>query len=128
MMKNLKRAVPMRKYQERGQPQRRAKLGLLEKKKDYKERAINYHAKEDQLNKLREKAALRNPDEFYMKMGKTKMVDGKLQVAEDKRDSKQQIIDQTKNTSLVLLKKQMEEEVNINSRYREQENLIHNYI
>lgn len=110
-MKNLKRAVPIRKYQERGQPQRRAKFGLLEKKKDYKERAIDYHTKEDQLNKLREKAALKNPDEFYMKMGKAKMIDGKLLTTEEKRDHKKLIIDQTKNISLVLLKKQIEQEV-----------------
>ena len=99
----------MRKYKERAQPQHRAKLGLLEKKRDYKERALNYHAKEDTLNKLREKAALKNPDEFYMKMGKSKIVQGKLQVSDKTKNLRG--IDQTKNISLVLLKKQIEEEV-----------------
>ncbi len=101
----------MRKYRERSQPQRRAKLGLLEKKKDYKERAKNYHQKEDTLNKLREKAAMRNPDEFYMKMGIAKMVDGKLKLKEEKKNPKERIVDQSKNIALVTLKKQVEDSV-----------------
>lgn len=43
-------------------------MGLLEKHKDYVERAKNYHVKERRLKGLRTKAAFRNPDEFYFKM------------------------------------------------------------
>jgi U3 small nucleolar RNA-associated protein 11 len=58
-------------HKERPQPAERKKLGLLEKHKDYKQRAKDYHRKEDALNRLREKAALRNPDEYYTGMHKT---------------------------------------------------------
>jgi hypothetical protein len=50
------------------QPARRHRLGLLEKKKDYKLRAEDYNEKKKRIQKLKEKAALRNPDEFYYKM------------------------------------------------------------
>jgi len=53
---------------ERHQPGFRKKWGLLEKKKDYKVRAKDYHRKKDMLNKLKEKALLKNPDEFYYRM------------------------------------------------------------
>ena len=104
----------MRKYRERSQPERREKLGLLEKKRDYKERATDYHKKEKTLNKLREKAALKNPDEFYMKMSKAKMVNGKLKLKEDtssKDDMKKRMVDQSKNIGLISLKKQLEDSV-----------------
>ena len=83
----------------------RKKFGLLEKHKDYVVRAKAFHKKEETLRvglvycicqcvidsfiasgveinsgdyfqKLKEKAAFRNPDEFYFKMIKTKTVDG----------------------------------------------------
>lgn len=62
------------KKKERSQPAKRAKLGLLEKHKDYVERARNFHAKEKRIAALQAKADLKNPDEFYFKMqrGKTK--------------------------------------------------------
>ncbi|CAL9754962.1 unnamed protein product [Musa acuminata subsp. burmannicoides] len=56
--------------------QQRKKFGLLEKHKDYVLRARAFHQKEDTLRRLREKAASRNPDEFYFKMVNTRMVDG----------------------------------------------------
>lgn len=54
----------------------RKKLGLLEKHKDYVERARDYHRKEDALNVLRNKARDRNPDEFYFKMVNTETRNG----------------------------------------------------
>lgn len=58
----FKNVIPKRKYRERGQLSNRAHLGILEKKQDYKQRAQNYHKKEDMLNKLKEKADLKNED------------------------------------------------------------------
>jgi len=50
----------------------RRQYGLLEKKKDYKERADDFHRKEDALRRLRRKAEERNPDEFYFAMEKAR--------------------------------------------------------
>ncbi len=62
--------------QERSQPAHRQKFGLLEKKKDYVKRARDYNAKQEQLRVLQEKAALKNPDEFYFGMERVAMRDG----------------------------------------------------
>ncbi|GAB4848354.1 U3 small nucleolar RNA-associated protein 11 [Ancistrocladus abbreviatus] len=75
-MSSFRNAIPRRAHKERAQPSSRRKFGLLEKHKDYVVRAKAYHQKEETLRKLREKAAFRNPDEFYFKMIKTKTVDG----------------------------------------------------
>ncbi|WVR06841.1 hypothetical protein IAU60_003877 [Kwoniella sp. DSM 27419] len=63
-----------RNHKERAQPLHRARLGLLEKHKDYVHRARDYKSKQDRIRKLREKAAFRNKDEFYWGMvkGQTK--------------------------------------------------------
>ena len=58
------------KKKERSQPAKRAKLGLLEKHKDYVQRARNFHAKEKRILALQAKADMRNQDEFYFKMQK----------------------------------------------------------
>jgi len=75
-MSSLKNLVKTRTYRERSQPKARAKLGMLEKHKDYKLRAVDFHRKEDALKKMKEKAALKNPDEFYFNMVRTKQVNG----------------------------------------------------
>ena len=72
----FKNAVRRREHYERSQPAARAKYGLLEKKKDYVERARNFHDKEKKLAQLRKKAQNRNPDEFYFKMVKAKTAKG----------------------------------------------------
>lgn len=68
-MSSFRNARPRRDHKERSQPLHRIrKHGLLEKKKDYKLRARDNHRKEDRLKLLTEKAAFRNPDEFYYAM------------------------------------------------------------
>jgi U3 small nucleolar RNA-associated protein 11 len=52
-------------------------VGFLERKKDYTVRAQDYHRKQDRITALREKAAFRNPDEFYFGMKNAQIKDGK---------------------------------------------------
>lgn len=75
-MSAFKNVIKRKIHKERSQPYERQKLGLLEKKKDYRLRAKDYHRKEDTVNKLKEKASLKNPDEFYFKMNSSKTVNG----------------------------------------------------
>ncbi|KAL3132654.1 hypothetical protein ABBQ32_009175 [Trebouxia sp. C0010 RCD-2024] len=68
MSSALKNAVKRKTHKERSQPSDRRKFGLLEKKKDYLQRAKDFHRKEDEIQNLRRKAEQRNPDEFYFAM------------------------------------------------------------
>lgn len=72
-MSSLRNAVKRVTHKERSQPRARNHLGLLEKKKDYKKRAKDYHAKSDLIQRLKIKAAMRNPDEFYFGMKNAEM-------------------------------------------------------
>lgn len=67
-MSSLRKAAPRREHKERAQPAARAKLGLLEKHKDYVLRSQNFKKKQATLHKLKQKAAFRNKDEFYFGM------------------------------------------------------------
>ncbi|XP_057547542.1 probable U3 small nucleolar RNA-associated protein 11 isoform X2 [Amaranthus tricolor] len=75
-MSSIRNAIPKRTYKERSQPASRKKFGFLEKHKDYVIRAREYHKKEETLRILKEKAANRNPDEFYFGMIRTKTING----------------------------------------------------
>jgi U3 small nucleolar RNA-associated protein 11 len=46
-----KNAIPRRMYRERRQLKSREHLGILEKKRDYKRRAKDYHSKENVISK-----------------------------------------------------------------------------
>ena len=61
----LRNIIQRRNHKERSQPENRKRFGLLEKHKDYVERARDHHVKRDKLKRMRQKAADRNPDEFY---------------------------------------------------------------
>ncbi|KAJ3811080.1 u3 small nucleolar RNA-associated protein 11 [Lentinula aff. lateritia] len=71
-MTSLRNSIHRRNHKERSQLAHRAKLGFLEKHKDYVKRAKDYHSKQDRLTRLRQKAAERNKDEFYFSMTKEK--------------------------------------------------------
>lgn len=75
-MSSLRNAVKRVTHKERDQPQARKHLGHLEKKKDYRVRAKDYHRKEDRLNAMRQTASMRNPDEFYFGMHNAEIRDG----------------------------------------------------
>lgn len=72
----MRNAVKRVTHKERAQPSSRKKFGLLEKHKDYVERAKDYKNKQTHLNRLRKKALDRNPDEFYFKMNTSQVRNG----------------------------------------------------
>lgn len=74
-MAKLVHNVQKKQHRERSQVQGRAKYGLLEKKKDYKLRAADYHKKQAALKALRNKASQYNPDEYYHAMTRTRTDD-----------------------------------------------------
>ncbi|BAM83200.1 similar to U3 snoRNP component Utp11p [Cyanidioschyzon merolae strain 10D] len=76
----FRKASPRRTHRERAQPRGRAKLGLLEKHRDYVERARAYHSKQQRLKALQQRAEFRNPDEFYFKMLRLPSRDGRISV------------------------------------------------
>jgi len=84
-MSSLRNAVKRIAHKERSQPVDRQRLGILEKKKDYKQRAVDYHRKEDRIRAMKLKASTRNPDEFYFGMhnSKTDATSGKHRSTSD---------------------------------------------
>jgi U3 small nucleolar RNA-associated protein 11 len=75
-MSSLRNAVKRITHKERAQPRVRAHLGLLEKKQDYKKRAVDYQKKREYVTAMKLRADMRNPDEFYMGMHNSQMKDG----------------------------------------------------
>jgi hypothetical protein len=71
-MSSLRNSLHRRNHKERSQLSHRTRLGFLEKHKDYVLRARDYHSKKDRIQRLRQKAADRNKDEFYFGMNKQK--------------------------------------------------------
>ena len=75
-MSSLRNAAKRVTHKERAQPANRKKFGLLEKHKDYVERARDFQKKQKFIKNLRSKAENRNPDEFYFNMNKSQVVNG----------------------------------------------------
>jgi U3 small nucleolar RNA-associated protein 11 len=72
MTSSLRNSLHRRNHKERGQLANRSRLGILEKHSDYVKRARDFHAKQDRITRLKQKAAERNKDEFYFSMKKEK--------------------------------------------------------
>lgn len=68
-----KKVFHSREHRERAQPANRARLGLLEKKKDYVLRARDFQSKKKRLHAMKVKAAYKNSDEFYFGMIKSRV-------------------------------------------------------
>lgn len=109
-MSSLRNALPRRAHKERSQPEARKKFGLLEKHKDYIVRAKAFHKKEDALKKLSEKAAFRNPEEFYFKMVNTRTVEGvhRAAIEDNKYTHEELMLMKTQDIGYILQKIQSE--------------------
>ena len=81
-------------------------MGLLEKKKDYKQRANDYHRKQDRIRAMQQKAAMKNPDEFYFGMNSSKVKDGKHRSNEDYRELDPEMVRVMKDQDLSFVRMQ----------------------
>ncbi|KAK6456585.1 small-subunit processome [Scheffersomyces xylosifermentans] len=93
-MVKLVHNVQKKQHKERSQTSDRARFGLLEKKKDYRLRAADYHKKQSALKALKKKAATYNPDEYYHAMTKKRVDDRGVLISE--RDTEVLSVDQVK--------------------------------
>ncbi|XP_015266378.1 PREDICTED: probable U3 small nucleolar RNA-associated protein 11 [Gekko japonicus] len=96
-----------REHQERAQLASRKHLGILEKKKDYKIRADDYHKKQNVLQALQRKAQAKNPDEFYFKMTRVQLEDGVhvIKQQEEERTLEQQKLMKTQDLKYIEMKR-----------------------
>ena len=109
-MSSFRNAVKRKTHKERAQPEARKRFGLLEKHKDYVERARDYNKKKKRIQALQEKAAFRNPDEFYMRMQNMATKRGvHTNLGEDSIDADTLKLFKTQDLSYVTLKKQSEQ-------------------
>jgi len=109
-MSSLRNAVKRVAHKERSQPVDRQHLGILEKKKDYKQRAVDYHRKEDRMKAMKQKASMRNPDEFYFGMHSSKIQDGKHRSNEDYRNLSPDLVKVMKDQDLSYVRMQKQKD------------------
>ena len=112
-MSSFNKLIKRKIHKERGQPSKRAKYGLLEKKKDYKLRAMDYHRKQDTLRVLKEKASMKNPDEYYHKMNNVTLKNGVHVIKRQERIYKKKEKQQMKKQDIdyLLMKSQAEKKI-----------------
>lgn len=111
-MSSLRNAVKRIAHKERSQPVDRQRLGILEKKKDYKQRAVDYHRKEDRIKAMKQKASMRNPDEFYFGMHSAKIdaKSGKHQSNDDYRHLSPELLKVMKDQDLSYVRMQKQKD------------------
>jgi len=106
----LRNAVKRITHKERAQPSDRKKFGLLEKHKDYVERATDYKKKQKYLSTLRRKAADRNPDEYYLHMNRSKVQNGIQRETTNKVLDKETVnLLKTQDLGYIIYKKALDE-------------------
>ncbi|KAF7235780.1 putative U3 small nucleolar RNA-associated protein 11 [Varanus komodoensis] len=105
-----------REHRERAQPAARKRLGILEKKKDYKRRADDYHKKQNALWALRRKAQEKNPDEFYFRMTRVQLQDGVhvIKQQEEETTLEQQKLMRTQDLKYIEMKRVAEVKQKLN--------------
>lgn len=99
-MTKLVHNVQKKQHRERSQIASRARFGLLEKKKDYKERSANFHKNQAKLKLLKEKAKTHNDDEYYHAMTKRSTTDKGILI------QKREFSDTLSNDQVLLMKGQ----------------------
>lgn len=93
-MAKLVHNIQKKQHRERSQTLDRARFGLLEKKKDYKLRADDYHKKQAAIKALKAKAAQYNPDEYYHAMTRNRTDDRGILISD--RGNELLTVDQVK--------------------------------
>eukprot|EP00884_Botryococcus_braunii_P006604 jgi/Botrbrau1/15945/Bobra.0260s0006.1 len=110
-MSSLRNAVKRKTHKERAQPAARRHFGLLEKKKDYKARAENFHKRQDALQVLHRKAEERNPDEYYFGMVRSRTKGGvhvQERTVANKYSQEELLLMRTQDVGYTSMKRQVE--------------------
>lgn len=109
-MSSIRNAVKRKTHKERAQPANRQRFGLLEKHKDYVLRAKDHNLKKKRLAALQEKAAFRNPDEFYFKMQSMGTNDGvHTRMGGESLDMETALLLKSQDLNYISMKKRVDE-------------------
>ncbi|KAL1456320.1 hypothetical protein WDU94_001060 [Cyamophila willieti] len=103
--------INQKTHRERHQPEERKKLGLLEKKKDYKVRAEHFNKKKKTLKILKKKALEKNVDEFHTHMINSKLVDGEhfdINKPENEDSEEQKLLMDTQDVKYIASRRTIE--------------------